>query len=795
MRHRMILAVALTIGAILVPTPASAATTVDWSDAFPTTGNVTIPKGTTAILDTDLDLATLTINGKVRCGTKSVDITARWILVTETGAFVCGTHKNPFTKKVTITLKGDGSKSVGGYGDKFLAVAGGRLDLHGKEKVSWVRLTHTAARGATELRLEPNDWKVGDTIVVVSTDFAPEQAEEVTIIGKSGNRVTIDEPLEYLHYCGAAETYKERSVSECAEVGNLDRNITVRGNADSESSLIGGHGLFLQGSVIRIEDAAFKRMGQAGRLGRYPLHFHLFGNAKDSYVRRTATSHAFNRFISFHAVRNLRFRDNVGFDTFGHGFYLEDAAETGNELVGNLGALVREPAAQNLLTPSDTDASVYWISNMDNVFEDNVAAGGDFAGFWCGLPEHPLGPSYDPDMWPRQIPLDTFDGNTAHSNGFTGLYLDGGEQPDRTVETTWYNPRQVPGDNDSPHVRPVFRDFTSYKNRHYGMWVRTFSGAKFENAVYADNWRGVYLANIRSGPSGDNVGLLKDSLIVAETNNKGQPASWEPTGKGGRSLPLPWDEHAELGGVPFYDGPMRVNNVVFANFEPSGLRDAGALTSLFPDEFWISPANAVQKAKFVNSRKVLLPDVETYVDGDASTMFTDLDGSVTGNPGSRLVVKGSLMHTSGCTNRPAWNAFECDLSHFGISVYRLDGTPGPIRVTRADGKRQSYDGSGDANSLFFTIVGNRKHEVEWLTGTPDSFNLYVNGVSPGTGSKKAARLAIPVRSGFSIPSWWGEEAGSLGQLDGGGSKWFYQASTGLLHLRLVGEGNWLPVTS
>jgi len=791
-KRRVVLATVAVLASLAVPLPAARAQAeVNWSEAFPTTGNVTIPVGTTAILDTNLDLTGLTINGTVKCGNTSVAIDARYILVN--GTLRCGSHANRFTKTLTITLTGNGNSDFHGYGDKYLVVAGGNLNLHGARRVSWTRLTATAAKGATTLQVANHDWKVNDAIVIASTDFRPEQAEEVRITAVNGNTVTIDQPLEYMHYCDT-ETYRGRSITECAEVGLLKRNITVRGDAASQSTMIGGHAMFLSGSRIRVEGTSFKQMGQVGRLARYPVHFHLFGDASSSFFVNNSIWHSYNRFATLHGAHNLRFYRNVGYDTLGHGFYFEDGIETGNRLIGNLGVLAKEGIAGKLTTPSDEDASVFWITNPDNWIVGNVAAGADHSGFWYALPEHPLGPSFDPNIWPRQTPIDMFHNNIAHSVGFAGLYIDHGERPDRTTETTWYNPREVPGDNDSPQVRPSFTKFTSYKSRAYGMWVRTFSGARFKNNTFADNWRSIYLANIRSGPDRDNVGTIRESLMVGETDNVGQPESWETTGLNGRSLPQPWAPDKALGGVPFYDGPMEIRQVVFANFVPNSQRNAGAITSLFPNAFWVSPENAVYYAKFTNSRKVLLPVVEEYMDGDATTVFTDATGSVTGTAGAELVSRGALLHDSSCINRSSWQARQCDFGHISIVVNRLDGAWARLELTRNDGRHFGFDGSGDVDhTVYFTVIPERVHTVSWETSVPAEFDMYVAGVSAAADGE-GARVAFPAPSG----SWTfrvngnSTPAASLGALNSGGSKWYYDSGTKLIHVRMVGD-NWVTL--
>ncbi len=59
----------------------------------------------------------------------------------------------------------------------------------------------TANAGATSIQvLDAKGWKVGDEIVLASTDFNPRQAERRTIAVISGNTITLDKPLAYMHF-------------------------------------------------------------------------------------------------------------------------------------------------------------------------------------------------------------------------------------------------------------------------------------------------------------------------------------------------------------------------------------------------------------------------------------------------------------------------------------------------------------------------------------------------------------------------------------------------------------------
>ena len=86
----------------------------------------------------------------------------------------------------------------------------------------------------------------------------------------------------------------------------------------------------------------------------------------------------------------------------------QDGSETNNAFVGNLGCMTMR--AMSLLE-SDQTPSTFWITNPDNIFEDNVAAGGDAFGFWINLPRHPggflsfQGATFRDDIFPRHAML------------------------------------------------------------------------------------------------------------------------------------------------------------------------------------------------------------------------------------------------------------------------------------------------------------------------------------------------------------------------------------------------------
>ena len=55
--------------------------------------------------------------------------------------------------------------------------------------------------------------------------------------------------------------------------------------------------------VGRIEYVEVTRAGQAFRLGRYPIHFHLNGDSLNgSYLEDDGIHHTFNRAVTVHAA-------------------------------------------------------------------------------------------------------------------------------------------------------------------------------------------------------------------------------------------------------------------------------------------------------------------------------------------------------------------------------------------------------------------------------------------------------------------------------------------------------------
>ena len=732
-----------------------------WSDpgtwdgaGLPTAGQtVTIPAGKTVMLDRSTPpLAGLRVDGNLVFADDYLTLTSDWVMVH--GKLQIGSATEPFSKRARIELTGtDSSQDVMGMGAKVLGVMGGTLDIHGERRDSWTKLDATAPKGATSLTFAGSPgWRAGDRIAISSTDYATDQAEEATITSVSGSTVKLSRPLDYEHF-GARQSYDGRTVDERAEVALLSRNVKIEGEEHSSVDGFGGQIMVMGGGQARIEGAELTRMGQKNTLRRYPLHFHMLGDAgAGSYLKGSSIHHAYNRCLTIHGTNRLDVTGNACYDHVGHGYFFEDGAEVGNRLEGNLGFRTRRPKAGEQLLPSDRNAATFWITNPDNTVRGNVAGGSDGMGFWMALPEHPTGLSTDASVWPRRTPLREFSGNTAHSNGSDGLHVDSGPRPDGTTEGTDYNPRanSIPppdGQPDSDPVEARFERFTGYKNRNRAVWLRG-DNHRLNDAELADNAVGATFASHETA--------LSNSLVVGETANRGTPYEWDASagrvGTEGRALPRPWTPDFPIRGFEFYDGRVGAESTSFVNFTPNARREASALGYLLSNAFGVHPANYATGLRFLDSKRVYLPGPDAGRDGDASSLFIDRDGSVTGVPRGVVTANNPFLAEPGCLADPSslradWNAYACPETAYATLTAGAEGAgPSaikPLRLTRVeDGKIQTLSGStSSSTSAQSNVLPNREYGVEYNGGTPSALRFVL---SRGAGKWAVLSVAYPV---------------------------------------------------
>ncbi len=672
--------------------------------------DITIASSHTVTVDANVNVKSITVNGTLKPDyTKNLAISAEWIMVK--GVFEWGTATNPYLKQATITLQGPKTTtSIMGMGSKFLgAMEGGQIFIHGTSKKSWTQLSVTARPNATTITVkEPIDWVVGDDIVVASTEayifdndeiLKENEQRKITAISADKKTITLDMPLSYHHY-GELQNYTNGVQSwvldERAEVGLLSRNIKIQGDASSSTSKFGAHVMIMETAKAFISDIEFVRVGQEFANGRYPFHWHLAKNVSGQYIQNTSIHESYNRAITIHGSQNGLVKNNTVFDVVGHAVFLEDAAEWGNVIDGNLVMTVRRPASNKALIGSDIGQhgdrlrgpSAYWITNPNNTFTNNVAVGIHGVGFWYGLTPAATGLSVGTVMQsPLTTPIKKFDNNRVHG-AFVGFHIDHKNDNTATgaiigVDNSQYNPAEW----------QTVTNLTVYKCFR-GWWTRTGNrGIIFDRTILADCiGRGMTVSSFE--------GKTTNSLFVGYSANNPKGINFENKA------------------ISLYDGYTNAYDCHFENFD----QDKQAVFEWF--------GGAVNKTNNVFTRctfkkvKMFNPDYLIPESNKLMSVAHDADGQITGTPFGGLCIGHNFLiddqNFTPITGRYAYKSTR----HFAtlrIDHDRTNNTKnaGLTYVEWSDGHGIHVD-EYDQFKLQLAVVPNigRKYKVRFMNGIP-----------------------------------------------------------------------------
>ncbi|XP_021354873.1 fibrocystin-L-like isoform X2 [Mizuhopecten yessoensis] len=686
---------------------------------------VVIPSDQTILLDvTTPTLKMLLIQGgKVIFDEKDIELHAEYILITDNGTLQVGTERDPFQHQASITLHGDvRSTELPLYGSKVLAVRSGNLQLHGKPLVrTWTELAQTADVGATVLTLQEavNDWSVGDEIVIATTGHRHSQAEtEVrTITGVSGNglTLTLDSGLTYKHV-GEQETFGNRVVSYRAEVGLLTRNVVVQGAMSEQwndaieacpdgfdtgefatqtcfqgrfGEEIGNDQFGVQiimhtaNSMAQLEYVEVKKAGQAFRLGRYPVHFHLIGDNKGSYVKGLSIHDTFNRAVNIHGTNGLLVKDTVVYNVMGGALFLEDGVEMGNIFQYNLVLFVK--ASSSLLNDDITPAS-FWATNANNTYEYNHAAGGTHFGFWYRLLPHAEGPSASvyPNLTPDNIPLGSFKGNVVHSFGWFGVWVF--ERYDPTV-------KGIATEAPSP---AVFSDTTVWGCEKGFEFVRMGSFV-VDNCVFAHNEKAGFEVKLTIGNQVGSKYLLNNTAIIAYSPYLADHHEWSGGDVIGSGIVLSYGSGMETQSVSFYRyNKAPYATLTFTRVQGTCIERCGGFNYIFND------------ISFIDSTRKLVYDWENQ------GVLIDQDGSLTGVAGGHTIAPKSSALPSSCTDAPA---------EFQIGVWTASFCPNTVKFGHVAFNKITPDSLFATTAFFENSNGIAQAEYEFHRVTHSEGNM------------------------------------------------------------------------
>ena len=323
--------------------------------------------------------------------------------------------------------------------------------------------------------------------------------------------------------------------------------------------------------------------------------------------------------------------------------------------------------SKDVLIPSDNTVSTFWITNPDNVYRDNVAAGSDATGFWLAFPEHPMGQFEGTEIskatWPRRTKLREFKGNVAHSN-FDGFMGDRAPRADGTFAVGGYISLANPADASSAQVESVIEDFTAYKNRNSAIWARG-ELRLYKNLKMADNGIGFTQASGNFGQSAYTSRVV-DSRFVGESENIGNPTT--PAEKAyGRSLPFPEVADFPIRGYEFYDYHHELDNNTFVNYEDNATRKTGAISYLLFTSFGMSSNNTVSALEIHQRQAGVFPADRQPVEQRRLRQYglQDLGVQRQGRHHHRCRQflhrqrHGGIDVDEACEAKPTWNAVVC----------------------------------------------------------------------------------------------------------------------------------------
>ncbi|XP_075126263.1 fibrocystin-L-like [Leptodactylus fuscus] len=707
-----------------------------------------ITQGQTILLDVSTPVLKMLLiqGGTLVFDEADIELQAENILITDGGALQIGTEQAPFQHKAIITLHGHlRSPELPLYGAKTLAVRHGTLDLHGiPVPVTWTRLAQTAQSGSSTLILQKSvTWKPGDEIVIASTGGRHSQSQNekriIQSVSADGTNVTLTEPLLYKHL-GISVTLPDGTVFEArAEVGLLTRNIVVRGSTNVEwsdtipacpegfdtgefatqtcfqgrfgeeigSDQFGGCIMFsapqssqLQ-SIGRIEYVEVFHAGQAFRLGRYPINWHLMGDVKyKSYVRGCSIHQTYNRAVTIHNTHNLLVEHNVIYDIMGGAFFIEDGIEHGNILQYNLAVFVQQSTS---LLNEDVTPAAFWVTNPNNTIRHNAAAGGTHFGFWYRMHDNPDGPSYNPNICQKFVPLGEFYNNTVHSQGWFGLWIFQNYFPmvvqNPSYSCSYYGPSPA-----------IFRSLTTWNCQKGAEWVN--GGAlQFHNFTMVNNEdTGIETKRVIPtyvGGWGETYGaVLKNAIIVGHLDELGLGPAFCTA----RGITLPFDEG------------LTVSSVKFMNFDRPNCAAIGvtSITGLCTDRCggWSARFNGIQ---FFNS-----PNKAGFR-WEHEVVLIDTDGTLTGKVGGKVVPKSGLLDPSQCSQNSDWSAgFPGYVCNASVSFHRLAfSNPALYYYVSRDVIISNSFGASHVPYLVQRLT----HPSGWMALLPnaDSFNWYFYG--------------------------------------------------------------------
>lgn len=380
--------------------------------------NILIKQGSVLILEGERipEFSTILLEGTLKIRqTNEFPLKVQKIIIAPTGRLIIGTDQQPITPsglaEIIFVRKQLGEIGIFVFGE---------LIIHGHNiGPTFVELVNDAKAGDQILAVDHSvrKWNKGDRIVITSpgyTSGVESCTEESEVLRVEGTFVFTKEPLKCFHRGGL----DNNNVGISSYAAILSRNVVI-GSEDHKNR---GSVNFFHGSKGSISYAEFRDLGPKNTLGRYPIHFHhMEDTSRGMQVIGNSIVNSDNRWITVHDSNGIIIKNNVGYRSVGHGFFLEDGTEFENIYENNIGI----KASSGDIIPSDAQTAIFWTQNPYNIFRDNIAVEGLYYGYYFSIPHKKVkAPGFEDEVNLRSFPTLIFDNNIAFNNRHSGLKID-----------------------------------------------------------------------------------------------------------------------------------------------------------------------------------------------------------------------------------------------------------------------------------------------------------------------------------------------------------------------------------
>jgi len=402
----------------------------DWSDPLvwsqgeiPGAGaRVQVPAGTVVTVDQQIsaDLRTVRVDGVLRFAPQvDTELRVDTLVVSSAGHLEMGTESHPIgsdvTARILITDTGPIDRVWDPLGLSRGVMIHGSAEIYGEPKTTQLPLRVAPAAGASLLLLDgtPQNWRVGDTLVIAGTRFDHEDHEvrEILAVFPEIGAVQVA-PLEFDHLAPRPELQ--------VHVAHTTRNAVVQ--SENPDLLRRGHTMFMHTDRIQVHNAGFYQLGRTDKLseiddarldedgrlipgtgtnprGRYSIHFHRGGIVDDgapAVVQGVAVVDSPGWAVVVHSAF-VEVSQSVVFNAAGASFVTEAGDEIGTFL-DNI-AIYTAGSGDGITDRSSKQdfghqGVGFWLQGSGMVVEGNIASGHAAHGFMFysrGLDEPDLG--------------------------------------------------------------------------------------------------------------------------------------------------------------------------------------------------------------------------------------------------------------------------------------------------------------------------------------------------------------------------------------------------------------------